>query len=150
MAKKDRVIYFERGWQPVFIGFCPNEKAWKREMKRIKRAGSDVSQCDYPTSDGHMMTFYPPNAPPVCIITIKDGAEKERCLSAIVGIIVHECTHVWQEIRDFIGEAKPGAEQEAYAIQTLTMYVLAAFYQTRGLPEAKTIGRPHMVKKPAA
>lgn len=147
MGKKDRVIYFDRGWQPVFIGFCPNEKAWKREMKRM---GRDPAECRYSTSDGHLATFFRNDEPPICIITIKDGAENERCLSAIVGIIVHECTHVWQEIREYIGEDKPGAENEAYTLQTLTMNVLAAFYQTRGLPEAKTIGQPRMVKRPAA
>jgi hypothetical protein len=147
MAKKDRVIYIDRGWQPVFIGFCPNEKAWKREMKRMGRNPAD---CHYPQSDGHVMIFHRPDEPSVCLITVKDGAENERCLSSIVGIIVHECTHVWQEIREFIGEEKPGMEAEAYALQTLTMNVLAAFYQTRGLPEAKTIGLPRMVKKPPA
>ena len=27
----DRVIWCERGWQPLYYGFCPSEAAWKRE-----------------------------------------------------------------------------------------------------------------------
>ena len=37
----------------------------------------------------------------------------------ILGTLVHESVHIWQQYKKYIGETKPGKEQEAYAIEAI-------------------------------
>ncbi len=149
MSRKafNRIVWLERGWQPVFIGFCPNEKAWRKGLKQL---GLSRRENPYPTSDGHLHTFHRNDGPPVCIVTVQDGAESTRGLSEIIGVLIHESAHVWQDIRQYIGETAPGAEMEAYALQTITQGMISAFHKTRGLPPVDTIGLPELLKQPTA
>lgn len=131
MSRRDRVVWCNRGWQPVLYGFCPSEKAWRRQMKRMGLKGEK-----YPTSDARV-TFFERDGDSTAIVTVRDGAERERSLLEMVGLIVHEATHVWQHIKEHIGEVKPGDEMEAYAMQAISQELLHAFDQTRGLPGVK-------------
>ncbi|MBT2299250.1 hypothetical protein J7E70_02120 [Variovorax paradoxus] len=38
----------------------------------------------------------------------------------VLGLLTHEAVHIWQAIREDIGEKEPSAEFEAYAIQRLS------------------------------
>lgn len=126
MSDTDRVIWCDRGWQPVHFGFCPSKKAWKREMKRLN------CKEPYPDTDGRCTTFTN-EGKVVCIVTLRDGSENERSISEITGILVHEATHVWQTIRDDIGERDPSPEFEAYSMQAIFQGLFTAFQETRGL-----------------
>jgi hypothetical protein len=44
-------------------------------------------------------------------------------------LLVHEAVHVWQAYCDFYGEKQPGAEQEAYAIQSISQSLMTAFIE---------------------
>ena len=46
-------------------------------------------------------------------------------LSELMGIIVHECEHVKQELFDMMGEKHPGKETEAYAIQCISQTIFS-------------------------
>ncbi|WGJ07500.1 hypothetical protein [Brucella intermedia] len=126
MSNKDRVIWCDRGWQPVYFGFCPSKKAWKREMKRL-----DCKE-PYPDTDGRCTTFTN-DGKVVVLVTIRDGSENERSITEITGLLVHEATHVWQTIRNDIGEQDPSPEFEAYSMQAIFRGLLTAFQETRGL-----------------
>lgn len=126
MSNTDRVIWCDRGWQPVHFGFCPSKKAWEREMKRLN------CKEPYPDTDGRCTTFTN-EGKVVCIVTLRDGSENERSISEITGILVHEATHVWQTIRDDIGEKDPSPEFEAYSMQAIFQGLFTAFQETRGL-----------------
>ncbi len=126
MSDTDRVIWCDRGWQPVHFGFCPSKKAWKREMKRLN------CKEPYPDTDGRCTTFTN-EGKVVCIVTLRDGSENERSISEITGLLVHEATHVWQTIRDDIGEKDPSPEFEAYSMQAIFQGLFTAFQETRGL-----------------
>ncbi|MDG9793062.1 hypothetical protein [Brucella anthropi] len=126
MSNKDRVNWCDRGWQPVYFGFCPSKKAWKREMKRL-----DCKE-PYPDTDGRCTTFTN-DGKVVVIVTIRDGSENERSITEITGLLVHEATHVWQTIRNDIGEQDPSPEFEAYSMQAIFQGLLTAFQETRGL-----------------
>ncbi|WP_457797624.1 hypothetical protein [Methylocystis sp. S23] len=125
MAKgKDRVIWCDRSFFPVYFGFCPNEAAWVREMRRL-----GVKSEPYPSSDGKV-TFFECKGDVAAIVTL---SKKDRWHSkdAVFGLIAHEAVHVWQKIRDEMGEDNPSPEFEAYSIQHIFIHLADAYAKTR-------------------
>lgn len=57
----------------------------------------------------------------VCLKTT--GASEEQ----IAALLVHEAVHIWQYWCEKIGEDKPGEEQEAYAIQSLSQTLFTEY-----------------------
>jgi hypothetical protein len=123
--KKSLVKWIERGWQPVFIGFCPSEKAWKREMKRMR-----VENSPYPESPGCCVRFRTYDNKTVVLITINYDDAKDH--NFIAGILVHEAVHAFQYVCEAIGEQSPSKEFEAYSIQVIAHHLLSAYAETRG------------------
>jgi hypothetical protein len=123
--KKSLVKWIERGWQPVFIGFCPSEKAWKREIKRMR-----VEDSPYPTSPGCCVRFRTHDNKTVVLITINHDQHEDH--NSIVGLLVHEAVHAFQWVCESIGEGAPSKEFEAYSIQSIAQDLLSAYADTRG------------------
>jgi hypothetical protein len=121
--------WVELGVFPGFVGFVPDKDSWD---KTVKNLGNPTES--YPTTDGRCTQFVKGQETTI-LITVADGAEKNRSLSQVVGIIAHEATHAWQMIKDNIGERNPGHETEAYFIQCVTQTCFHAFYELRKLPK---------------
>ena len=120
-----KVIWCDRGWMPVYYGFCPDEKAWHREMKKL-----GAPKEPYPTSDGRCSTFTAKEKT-ACVVTIANELDAKDDPVGLVGLIVHEATHVWQTLRETIGETDPSREFEAYSIQNISIGLFKAYAQTR-------------------
>jgi hypothetical protein len=41
--------------------------------------------------------------------------------------VVHEAVHVWQAIREYLGETQPAVEQEAYCIEQIASNLIAQY-----------------------
>lgn len=50
----------------------------------------------------------------------------------IMMTLVHESVHVWQYIRQVIGEDEPGIEMEAYGIENIARGLVSAYTSTQG------------------
>lgn len=122
---KSKVIWCNRGWFPVYFGFCPDKKAWKREMKRM-----GVKAEKYPTSDGRCVTFES-NGKACAIVTIGKHVDGKDS-NSVVGLLVHEAVHVWQLVRKETGESNPSPEFEAYAIQAISQDLIVSYSKSRG------------------
>jgi hypothetical protein len=122
---RNRVVWLDRGWQPVYIGFCPTEKAWCREMKRM---GVDEP---YPTSSGNCSTFKSSDGKDCIILSIHERLGPDSCRHGIAGLIVHESMHAWRGVVEIIGERSPSSEFEAYSMQAISQSVMTAFCDTR-------------------
>lgn len=123
---KDRVVWCDKGWMSLCYGFCPNEKAWNYEMKRL----GIKPLPPYPTSDAAVHHFENAGEHRACVIVTmtaeaKTGTEK-------VGMLVHEAMHVWRAMKEEIGETHPSSEFEAYSMQCVTQSLIEAFEITRG------------------
>lgn len=126
MTTPSKVIWCERGWMPYFYGFCPDERAWYRELKRL---GINAPR-SYPTTDGacsHLENAKDNNH--CSIVTIRETKHSARVK---IGLITHEAMHVWRAMRESIGEHAPSAEFEAYSLQHITQNLIAAYEKTRG------------------
>ena len=122
---RDRVVWCDKGWMPLSYGFCPSERAWKRELKRLE---ADETY-PYPTTDAGTTFVEGPHKG--VIVTLNERFDKERDRVGVVCLLVHEATHVWQAIREDIGEHKPSHEFEAYAMQNISMNLIQAYNDTR-------------------
>lgn len=127
--KKSETVWINRGWQNVNIGFVPSKKAWNNEMKKL-----EIKNEPYPNSDASC-TQFKKGSSKICLITVKAKLEKEIKLSELMGLICHECVHVWQFVCEDMQETNPGWEIEAYSIQAIFQDVFTAFQETRSIPK---------------
>ncbi len=124
-VKRDLVL------APLSIGLCQSKKEFKRELKRLKIPLSECSPWISVGHDGKMWEFN--NVPrchgKCCIVCVR--IKKGNTPLEVVGLIIHESIHVWQSIKDIIGERYPSAEFEAYAIQSIAQRLIGAYKKQR-------------------
>lgn len=103
------------------------EKQFQREMRRMGYSkemirdthwlgggsGAAVQQFKGAADDGRDVLI-------VCIKPVEDEVQ-------LMGLLVHECVHVWQYIREALGEKNPSPEMEAYAVQAIFLQVLQMY-----------------------
>lgn len=135
MPKQD-VIWCERGLFPVHFGFCPSQKAWDKEMERLGKITES-----YPTSHGKATPFKNKDTGSVCGVLVTVSEDRKRTVCQVVGLLVHESVHVWQEVLKSMGEDKPSSEFEAYALQHIFSELLEAYMKTRRKIKWQTSGR---------
>lgn len=91
------------------IYLCLSEDEFNKTCKRNKLVPiSDWIKNDHSHATAH--TFGGDTV--VCL-----RAPGDRPLAEVLGLLIHEAVHIWQEWCDVYGEHTPGMEQEAYAIQ---------------------------------
>ena len=108
---------------PVYFGLCTSERQFRAEKKRLKikddvsflSCGANATVHFYHTSDRKCMAI-------VCI-----PVDKTRDILVTYALLVHEATHIWQEICDNIGEKHPSSEFEAYGIQSIALELMRAY-----------------------
>jgi hypothetical protein len=123
---RNEVVWIPCGWLPISLGFCPSKKAWKTLHKSLELT------CDapYPNTAGAMTRFETDKGPHL-IVTLDDETDTSAAPYDVVGMLVHEGTHVWQHIKDIIGEDQPSKEFEAYSMQHIVSGLLRAHEMTR-------------------
>lgn len=139
MVSRNKVVWLPRGWLPTYVGFCPSEKAWKREMKRLVTDKAARKQEVYPTSDASCSVFEKKVGPgatkTLCLITVAESLDEgwgtDAGRESIYGLLLHEAVHVWQFILKDIGEKVPSPEFEAYSVQALFIHLSSAYRRTR-------------------
>ena len=124
----DRVVWIDRGWQPIAIGFCPSSAAWDREARRLN------IEDPYPEAankGGHTaLMINDQTGEAIILVTVYAGAERDA--HELIMTIVHEAVHVWQFICQHIGEREAGIEMEAYGIEGISRGLIEAYCHTRG------------------
>lgn len=66
----------------------------------------------------------------VCIVSL-GNVEKYSSIE-VASFLVHEAVHVWQAYCSFIGEDKPGSEQEAYVIEHISRELFESYSKKLG------------------
>lgn len=119
-------VWLHHGPFPSESVFVPNKKAWKKLMREL-----DAVDEPYPTTDAKVTTFYQTPRGRVAVLTVGDHLGEKQNKLRLTALIAHEVQHIWQGIKNDVGETVPGAECEAYMVQWLLTQVLEAFEDTR-------------------
>jgi hypothetical protein len=126
------IEYLQKSFFPVWIGFVSTEKEYDKELKRlgvvkthefISRQHSNATLHSLITPSGKYIML-------MCIDAKKADKEK-RCPNEVCGLMLHESVHVWQNVRDYIGE-KQTVETEAYFIQDVCQFFIECFERSTG------------------
>ena len=116
----NKLSYCEMGIVPIHFGFCTNEAAFDKEMKRL-----DIKENLF-VSDGYAATTHSlhnqKTGENVILVCISKDAIKSHNFVEVVGLIVHECTHAWQYVQAAMNEQSPSSEFEAYTMQALVQF----------------------------
>lgn len=117
---------------PYYYCLCLTEKAFRKELKRL-----ELPKKEWPPfilndhSDATAHTFQKGDGSLAAIICLR--ATSKNSLAQIHSLLVHEAVHLWQSIRENIGEREPSVEFEAYSIQTLSQRLFESYAdQTKG------------------
>lgn len=114
-----------------FLALCLTEQAFLETMRdcKIKNPPAWIK-----TPVAHATThFLEDESGLVCIVCMRNSEGRNPI--EVAGLLVHEAVHVWQAYADGIGEAKPGSEQEAYAIQSIAQELMAEYARLIGVPQ---------------
>jgi len=105
-----------------YLALCLNDEQFHRACAHINCTPPPFVINDWSNASAHFFDTERGLAVIVCVRgwTGKDPIE-------VAGLLVHEAVHVWQEYAARIGERNPGAEQEAYAIQSISQELMAEF-----------------------
>lgn len=71
------------------------------------------------------VNFY--NNDSMAIVQIKDC---ELPLIEVHGLLLHEAVHIWQRIKQLMGESEPSREFEAYSIQSIAQDLFAMYAES--------------------
>lgn len=69
--------------------------------------------------------FRRPGKPVAVVVAMRDWQGRNPV--EVAGLLVHEAVHIWQQYAEDMGEHAPGAEQEAYAVQSIAQELMAEF-----------------------
>jgi hypothetical protein len=106
---KNSVVFYELGSWPRLLGVTCSEAAFKREFEGCEGYDSWVTKGASASVHWDVPTNGKWPAAVVCF-----DLKKITNLNATV---VHEATHVWQNIKEAMGEQSVSPEAEAYAVQ---------------------------------
>ena len=89
--------------------------------KQMRKEGFNTSPSDAPACT----IFFETNE---LIVFVDKKQAKYRKQAEVIALIVHEAVHVWQEIKQRMGEQNPSIEFEAYSIQQIVVNLVSDYY----------------------
>ena len=115
---------------PFCYGLCTSEKDFHRELKRLRIKPTHwphfLGTSENSGADATTHHFEESNGNEACII-VCIGNTKGRTREQINAMLAHEAVHIWQAIREDLGEDRPSHEFEAYAIQQISHNLMIAY-----------------------
>ena len=120
---------------PFYLGLCITEDQFKRELKRIKVPANETPLWVVDGKDGAIHLFTDKQGRGIAIVCIKPSPHVDEI--QVIGLLIHEAVHVWQDIKKDMGEYDPSPEFEAYSIQNISVRLIDAYAQLTGNSKQK-------------
>lgn len=111
------IRYFNLGPWPAYCGFTTSEKAFQKEMKRLKIENVDFLGRAHANATTHIFT----NKGSLCfLITCQPFNRRQQSKEMYAALIAHEAVHVIQEMQKELARGETlGSEAEAYLVQQI-------------------------------
>lgn len=100
------------------IAMCRSEEEWLYINKEMDIPYWQIGKFPKGVTQARTSNFTKPNGDSACVVCIDKEHFKDREHPALC-LLVHEAVHVFQHHCECIGEDKPSAEFQAYAIQNI-------------------------------
>ena len=132
MSKKEKGgIWIDRALvlSPLYVALCTTEAQFKKELEDINiplNAQPKFTFNDHSDAATHFLTKDGYNC---CIVCIRH--RKGISAHQVYALLCHESVHVWQEIKDILGEDDPSHEFEAYSIQRVFQNLMEAYKELK-------------------
>ena len=131
--KPPTVRYLTRTWiEGSQLVLCTNEQQFKRVLTKTKQK-DDLFLDEGALAITH--NFKHENDS-ICVVCMPIYLDMDA--ADVIGLLVHEAVHVWQFHCEYIGETKPGDEQEAYCIQAITTFLFRDYLRQKGIENDTT------------
>lgn len=133
MAKQKKVTaWCDRGLiiSPYYFALCLTEKAFQKELRHLKVPKNRWPEFMGSPSADATTHYFQRGDKHSAIVCVK--ATHKHTAIAVAGILVHEAVHIWQAVKDVIGEQKPSSEFEAYSVQMLSQELFQRFAKLGG------------------
>lgn len=108
---------------PVYLALCTTQKDFRKQLKLLGvpaepflHGNGDATTSKYVSKEGKYCV----------IVTIKKKKHVDRIV--VDTLLVHEAVHVWQWIKEILGEHDPSKEFEAYAVQSISYALIEAYH----------------------
>jgi hypothetical protein len=116
-------------FSPICYCLCLSNEEFEKELKRLKLHPRNWPDFVNPGADATAHFFESTDTCDECAIICLD-LKPNRLLCEVMGLLTHECVHIWQAIKNNMGEKNPSNEFEAYSIHWLSQQVINAFLKT--------------------
>lgn len=111
----------------VEYGLCVDERAFRKALRKLKQADAATKPfLSTPQSHATAHLMADPHDRQVIIVCIHPNPVGIT-IQQVNAMLVHEAVHIWQCIKDHIGEDAPGAEFEAYSIQAIAQNLMVSY-----------------------
>lgn len=109
-----------------YIALVLNEKQFHKAMNHCQiKTSKHGDWIKTPHSDATVHFLENPKGEQCCIVALR--VKKKTDPTSIVGLLVHESVHIWQQFKRRIGEHEPSDEFEAYSIQTISQRLIESY-----------------------
>lgn len=136
MTRKTNTMWLDRALiQGPYMALFTSEKDFLAECKALNcenppefvssGAGATVHHLEFP--DGREIAM-------VCM-DMAESLKHDKTVTYC--LLVHEAVHVYQQVRDWMNEAKPSIEFEAYSIQSISQRLIDDYDRQRKAYQCK-------------
>lgn len=115
---------------PIKYTLCLTERSFRKALKRLhvpKDGRPEFLSTDHANAATHF--FESDDGGAAVIVTL--GGTEGRSIEQVHSLLVHEAVHLWQAIRERMGEESPSAEFEAYSVQAISQRLMESYAEQR-------------------
>lgn len=117
------------------FGLCITEEQFWQEVKKLN-APKELFDEGWlgDTALARLHTITKPDKRMCRIVCIDDT---KLTSMGVIEMLIHEGTHIWQGVRDDMGEENPSEEFEAYSVQWIVTSLIAGYSKLKDAEKAK-------------
>lgn len=110
---------------PYSYGVCLDEEDYHETLRKLELPEKLWAPFVNPGKDATVHYWTHHDGRNVALVCIKDAHKHKP--GPVVGILVHEAVHIWQAIKEDMGETNPSKEFEAYSIQWIVQELIESY-----------------------